>query len=358
MVKLQHTQQVFSSSVSNEPVAMEGLPEIDMIKLSGVLFKFVGESKRSTTIVLRCFRIFNIVTIGIALWFAFVNFFFVEGEMYVQALQSTMLFAHVLLKYLSLLVYKGSIRDLLIEIVNGFWNYRCCSRDIRHKIEKIHRTVERFQSVMLIITAFCVVVYMVKPFLAVNRGLLLEAFVHRSNVIDAILLLSQFYCFCVAAPVVLGYDFIYFALCAHIILQFRLLKHKINNALTKHDKETASQIRVCVRHHQFLFTRTNFTNYIAKLVTVLVFVGQFTLYAFPAEQVASEIMCDNDSILEPTYFDKTWYRRSQFILAKTFLSVMRRFRQQMEREQIVGLGEDGTSFKETAKGSNGTTKIR
>ncbi|GJQ87673.1 hypothetical protein Trydic_g17491 [Trypoxylus dichotomus] len=349
MAKLQRIL-VFSFSVSEEPVAMEGLPEIDMINLSGVLFKFLGESKSSTTSVLRCFRIFNVVIFSIATWFAFVNFFYVEGEMYVQALQTTILFAHVLLKYLSILIYKSDIRGLLIEIVNGILDYRCYSGKIAQEVRRVHRAVERFQRIMVIVAAICSVLHVIKPFLAVNRGLLLEAFVPPSNVMDAIALFSQFYCFGTAIAIVLGYDFIYLGLCVHVVIQFKLLKHNINDALKKHNKETTSQINACIRHHQFLYMirlrmqniysitllfhyggtlistcvvlldlvlrHTTFTNYVTKLITVLIFVVQFALYAFPADQVASEFVDFSDAI-----YTSFWYK-NDVSHQKTLLYVM------------------------------------
>ncbi|GJQ87671.1 hypothetical protein Trydic_g17489 [Trypoxylus dichotomus] len=318
---------------------MEGLPEIDMIKLSGILFKFVGESKPSPSRALHCFRIFNAATMATALWFAFVNFFFVKGEMYVQALQSTILFAHALLKYLSFINCKANIRELLNEIVTRFWKHGRFNRNVAQEIERIHRTVERLQRVMLTVTGFGVVMYMMKPFLAANRGLLLESYVPHSAVVDAILLFSQFHCFFYSVPFVLGYDFVYFALCAHITLQFRLLKHKIRQALSKHDEKTISRLKVCVRHHQLLFTirqrmqniysitllfhyigtlistcvvllelflrRTNFMNYAAKVLTIPVFMVQFALYAFPAEQVASEFTALSDAI-----YASFWYKNN------------------------------------------------
>ncbi|GJQ87670.1 hypothetical protein Trydic_g17488 [Trypoxylus dichotomus] len=295
---------------------MEELPEINMLKFSVVLFKFVGESRTFTARTLGCLRIFNVLTMAIAVWFAFANFFYIEGEMYVQALQSSMFFGHALLKYLSFLRYKPEIKELLNEIGNRFWNHRTCSGNVSREIERIHKAIERLQTLMLMVAGFGVVVYMLKPFLATNRGLLLESYIPRSNVIDAVLLFSQFYCFSVGVPFVLGYDFVYFAVCAHIALEFRLLKRKIRDVLSRYDDDTILRMSICIRHHQFLFTRTNFMNYTAKLFAILVFVGQFALYSFPAEQVTSEFASLSDAI-----YASLWYQNN-VSNQKTLLFVM------------------------------------
>ncbi|GJQ87668.1 hypothetical protein Trydic_g17487 [Trypoxylus dichotomus] len=304
---------------------MDDLPRINMIKLSVDLFKFVGEAKRNTSRKLLCFRVFTASTMLISLYFIFVNLFFVKGAMYVQALQSLVLFTHLFLKYVSLLNYKRNIETLLANVARRFWSHRNYDRNVERAIERIYAIIERVQRVMVTVSLFCLFAYFMKPLSAANKGLLIESLIPRSDIMGAVVIVSQFYCFYVGFPIILGYDFIYFALCVHLILQLRLLKFEMQKILDGQGENTKSEIIKCIRHHQFLFTmflqmkgiysamllfhyfvtlvttcsfllelflrRSNIMNYFAKVFSIFVFVGQFALYAFPADQITSEVGC-------------------------------------------------------------------
>lgn len=80
---------------------MDKLPKIHMINVSLNLFQLVGETSGHTSLKLICFRVITCGAIVLALWYILLNFFFIEAELYVQTLHSSLLVLHVSL-YLSL----------------------------------------------------------------------------------------------------------------------------------------------------------------------------------------------------------------------------------------------------------------
>lgn len=66
-----------------------------MINLSLNLFQFVGETSSYTSLKLICFRIINVSVIVLVLWCILLNFFFIEADLYVQTLHSSLLVLHV-----------------------------------------------------------------------------------------------------------------------------------------------------------------------------------------------------------------------------------------------------------------------
>ncbi|KAK9720751.1 7tm Odorant receptor [Popillia japonica] len=61
---------------------------------------------------------------------------------------------------------------------------------------------------------------------------------------------------------------------------------------------------------------TNFINYVAKSISIVILVGQFALYAFPAEQVAFEFSDVSDAI-----YVSYWYK-NKVSNQKTLLYIM------------------------------------
>lgn len=159
-----------------------------------------------------------------------------------------------MLKYSSFLSYKSSIKNILSDVKIHSWDYRTSGAKFQEKIRKIFKLVEDVQTLMLFVSIFGVLLYCTKPFFAINKGLISESLISKSYTMDSILILSQFYCFWIGALLVLAYDFIYFTLCMHVILQVRLIKHKIRRILSKRDYRTNIEIVGCVQHHEFLLT--------------------------------------------------------------------------------------------------------
>lgn len=158
-----------------------------------------------------------------------------------------------LLKYLSFINYKHSIGKILNDIATRFWKHQFYDKKISERSEKIFALIEKTQQIMFMLTMLGMVTYFMKPFFVVNQGLLIHSFVPISDATAALVVISQFYCFCTGYPVVIGYDFCYFAVCTHVILQLKLLKQHIKNTINQYDVEIEVEMGKSVRQHQFLF---------------------------------------------------------------------------------------------------------
>lgn len=143
---------------------------------------------------------------------------------------------------------------LLKDIAGRFWNYRRFNKETAQKIERFYKTIKYIQTIVLTVCVLGEYAYILKPFLAANKGLILETLVPASYVLDAVILAAQYYCFSIAMPIVIGYDFIYFAICIHVVLQLRLFKQKIKEILKTRDEDTKMKLNYCVQHHQFLLS--------------------------------------------------------------------------------------------------------
>ncbi|KAK9686318.1 7tm Odorant receptor [Popillia japonica] len=172
----------------------------------------------------------------------------------------------------------------------------------------------------------------------------------------AIVVSSQFYCVWLCIAVLTAYDFVYVTCCIHVILQLRLLKHNIKDALDKYEENPKQRLCCYIRHHQFLYSvfhrmRNIFSvmllfhylvtlgsscfvllqlvlrdmdavSYASQIITIIFFIVQFGLYTFPAEGVAFEFLDVPNAI----YISK-WYR-NKVEIQKLVLYVMMKSQQQ------------------------------
>ncbi|KAK9694757.1 7tm Odorant receptor [Popillia japonica] len=318
---------------------MEDLPRTNIIDTVVDLYQLIGETKRKTSRKLLGFRVFNFCAFVLTLFFIVANFYYIEGELYVPTLLSFLLIAHVFLKYMLFLYYKSNIGILLGDVAYRSWNYSNFNAKTVLTIEHIHKTIKYLQRIMLTVVIFGIYAYLLKPSLAANKGLILEAVVPRAYFVDVIMLMAQYYCVGIALPMVIGYDFIYFSLCIHVVLQLRLFKERMDEILRTPTEDNKLKLNYCIYHHQFLLSiffrmramysimllfhyfvslisscsmlyeimmrDTNFMNYIAKSISIVIIVGQFALYAFPAEQVAFEFSDVADAI-----YRSCWYKEN------------------------------------------------
>ncbi|GJQ66524.1 hypothetical protein Trydic_g23108 [Trypoxylus dichotomus] len=236
---------------------MEEVARFDVFGVIVDLFQLIGEDKHYASLKLLCFRVFNGTVMVAVLMFIVGNFFFVEGELYIRTLQSSFFLTHLLLKYLLFIKHKGNIEDMLKDAVGRFWDYRnFTGNKIVPSIENVYIATKKAQKAMIAIAVFGIISYITKPLYAIGDPLILESVLPRSDALDAVVLISQFYCFCLGVPIVVGYDFTYFMLCIQVILQIRLLKRKLKDTLKnwhgRKGQDNLLEIGYCIRHHQLL----------------------------------------------------------------------------------------------------------
>ncbi|GJQ87665.1 hypothetical protein Trydic_g17484 [Trypoxylus dichotomus] len=152
----------------------------------------------------------------------------------------------------------------------------------------------------------------------------LESYVPRSEAWDAAIWLSQLYCSFLSILIVVGYDCIYVATSIHLVLQLRMLKQRIQLSLDQH-KEDRCKLEICsyIQHHQFLYSHTDFMNFLAQMLSMIFLIMQFAMYTFPAEQLAFEFSDLADAI----YFSK-WYRNDADVQKVILYVMMKAQRQQ------------------------------
>lgn len=66
-----------------------------LLNLGFISMKFIGETHPYTSTKLRLFRSFNLLMLVFTTYFIFLNFFYVTGEAYIEALESFITISHV-----------------------------------------------------------------------------------------------------------------------------------------------------------------------------------------------------------------------------------------------------------------------
>lgn len=143
---------------------------------------------------------------------------------------------------------------MLSDIFTKFWNYRYFDENIRTATNKIHTNVRYIQIIMVMIVIIALFCHLLKPVLLSNAVLPIESYIPKSDSMFAIVVSSQFYCVWLCIAVLTAYDFVYVTCCIHVILQLRLLKHNIKDALDKYEENPKQRLCCYIRHHQFLYS--------------------------------------------------------------------------------------------------------
>nr|QBB72976.1 odorant receptor [Protaetia brevitarsis] len=332
---------------------MGTIQQIPMTEVAIFLLELIGEVGQRSSASIMIFRVFNCSVFVIIIWYAFANLFVVTGESFVNSLLSVLYASHGILKYFLLIHYKPIIESMLKDIGSKFWDHRDFSINIAETAEEIFRKVNFVQKAIVGGVLIVMYSYHLAPLFDSNRLFLFETKAPESPFMNAVLLMSQYYCVSMEVPIVLGYDCIYFTICIHLVLQLRLLKQKITNLLETKKENVESEIYKCIRYHQFLismFTRmkdtysamllfhyfdtmittcsvlyevvdggyTTILNFIGKLITMIFFYAQFACYTFPADQVAEEF-----SGLSHSIYNSLWYQNT-IAVQKTLLFMMMR----------------------------------
>lgn len=160
----------------------------------------------------------------------------------------------MLLKYLLLITQKPTIYNMLNIILNKFWDYHNFGKYFIRSTEKIYKRATHIQAAVIAASVLLLYLYLLKSVVISNTGLIIESYIPKSEMIDAIMLISQTYYTWLALTIVVGYDLIYFTTCIHVVLQLRLLKEKIQETLNQHNSNTRLIICHCIKHHQILLS--------------------------------------------------------------------------------------------------------
>lgn len=153
-----------------------------------------------------------------------------------------------------LIKQKSTINKLLWNILTTSWNYRWFGERIAANTERVYRIVQYTQLSMIIGGVINVIVCLARPLVVATDGMPIESHIPHTVTMTAVVLFSQMYSFLLTAIVVIGYDFIYVSSCIHVILQLRLVKLRMQQALNMFNEKSTSVLLHCIKHHQFLLS--------------------------------------------------------------------------------------------------------
>ncbi|GJQ87676.1 hypothetical protein Trydic_g17494 [Trypoxylus dichotomus] len=254
------------------------------------LMQFLGEDVHSTSKKLVLYRIMNCIVMTFVLIFTTANFLRVQGEMYIDTLESWISLNHIFLKYVLFVYYKSDIGSIMEMRLKKYWSYTHFNRNITGTVEKTFNLVKSVENFLLVLTVFLMYMIFLQPILFKDAVFLVKTWVFvDSRPLEAVVLACQYYIYIVVIPIVVGYDIWYLTLCVDLIVQVRLIKYSLRYIEDDSPETGVKQIGAIVRHHLVLLSDTSFVNCLLKIPTLLFIFGEFAYYAVLAEQVSFEV---------------------------------------------------------------------
>lgn len=112
--------------------------------------------------------------------------------------------------------------------------------------------VKIIQHYLILAMIFVVSMFWLRPYLEENTRFIYDCRINSDSIVlETIVLACQYYALGATMPIVLGYDYVYFAYAVHMVLQLKLLNHKFKNINVD---TTLDNIRQYVNYHQFLLS--------------------------------------------------------------------------------------------------------
>lgn len=143
------------------------------------------------------------------------------------------------------LYYKSDLIQLLNDMLH-FWNSRkFASANLIYQYLNTGQNCFIASSLVVITTMF------LRPALNNNSKYIFHCYEPESFTLDTITLACQYYFVAIVLCITGSYDFMYISYSVHIIIQLRLLKHKLRNSIGDQDIAT---LHNCVKHHQLLLS--------------------------------------------------------------------------------------------------------
>ncbi|GJQ87651.1 hypothetical protein Trydic_g17473 [Trypoxylus dichotomus] len=348
---------------------MEELAEDDILELGVSFLEILGENMRPPSKKLYLWRLFNIVSLIIPTSYTILSFKQASGDEYIQTIEGACILIHILVKYLVLIFYKSSIKELL-DARSKFWKFERFGNEAS-QAKAVFKQVKLVQLIMTISVTFVIIMFWLRPYLEANMRFILACWIYPDSVVlEALVLACQYYVLGSALSIVLGYDYVYFAYVVHVTLQMRLLNYRLRTISVK---TTMEELRECLQFHCFLLSLFKNINavyfwmflfhYVVTLGTgctelYIVLTGkvdireivasmfynmslliQFGYYAFPADILASEFREASDAI-----YASSWYKQDIKVQKVLLFTMVRAQRQKyMIAGGIVEMNADSFS---------------
>ncbi|GJQ87655.1 hypothetical protein Trydic_g17475 [Trypoxylus dichotomus] len=163
-------------------------------------------------------------------------------------------FSSILIKYLLLIFYKSTIKELL-DVRSKFWKFERFGNEAT-KAKAVFKYVKFVQNYLMMSMIFVIIMFWLRPYLESNTRTIFPCWVYPDSVVlEAIVLACQYYALGTAIPIVLGYDYLYFSYVIHVALQIRLLNYKLRTLTVE---TTMMELRECLQYHHFLLSLVDF----------------------------------------------------------------------------------------------------
>lgn len=134
-----------------------------------------------------------------------------------------------------------------------FWDHQKFPKAISLTVERIFNIVEKVQKRIFIFSLIAFTLYLVPPVFNEDIVSVIEMWTFPNSLgLNAALLAVQYMYYCVAAPIVLGYDLVYISLLVDVVTQIKLLKFRLKSVTFDSKDEAVKVVFSCIQHHQFL----------------------------------------------------------------------------------------------------------
>lgn len=158
--------------------------------------------------------------------------------------------------------YKSDIEKLLHKRSKRFWKYHEHNLEFSKIANRFCKITYYIEVISVLSCTVVVILYFLKPCFNRDNVFLFDTWTLDSIVFSTILLMSQYYVFCLMTPTVFTYDVIYLSLCVDVILQTKLLRREFTHFSDNRNVKDA--LAGYIKHHQFL-TRWVFHNIFISL---------------------------------------------------------------------------------------------
>ncbi|KAK9744745.1 7tm Odorant receptor [Popillia japonica] len=224
----------------------------DEVVDTGLSFmKIFGEYTHYGSKKLQIFRIFNITTFAIALWFTVANLQHATGVGYMKTIEGISTLFHITIKYLFLIYYKKNIENIL-DATSKFWKYDNISNKMSQQLKLTFARIKYAQIYLMSAMFFVIIMYWLKPYYNKETTFIYDCWINPDSIIlETIVLACQYYATGASIPIVLGCDFVYLTYTVQYAVQLRILNRKFRkiNITT-----SATELDGYVRQHQFLLS--------------------------------------------------------------------------------------------------------
>lgn len=155
------------------------------------------------------------------------------------------------MKYVMLLYYKPIIMKLLHYKREKFWRQQDLSRDIMSACDNFFGRIQFVQICLVVAACTTITLYVLRP--CFGGALILEVWMIRdTSGFSGALLMMEYYTFILTVPVMFGFDSLYLAFCADVVVQVRLVKYRLKELTKMNVCDSKVELVKCIKHHQFL----------------------------------------------------------------------------------------------------------